>query len=70
MPKISYVQEKVAAEFQVRFCISTYVYGEPLCVLQIAKYFIRRKSNAFIHGMSTCAPVKSYAFRHGRYWWT
>lgn len=44
----------------------TYVYGEPLCVFQVAEYLVRRQGNAFIHGVTTCAPVKSNTFRHGR----
>lgn len=48
----------------------TYVYGEALGVLQITEDFIRGQSNAFIHGLAAGAPVKSDAFRHGRYCWT
>lgn len=45
----------------------TYVYGEPLCILQIAEYFVGRKSDAFIHGVTTTwATVNSTTFRHGR----
>lgn len=44
----------------------TYIYGEPLCVLQIAEYFVGRQNNAFIHGVSTCAAVNYTTFRHGR----
>lgn len=44
----------------------TYVYGEPLCVFQVAEYLVGRQGNAFIHGVTTCAPVKSNTFRHGR----
>lgn len=44
----------------------TYVYGEPLGVFQVAEYLVGRQGNAFIHGMTTCAPVKSNTFRHGR----
>lgn len=65
--KISFVRAKVAEAVEKTFTFSgTYVYREPLCVLQVAEYLVRRQSNAFVHGMSTCAAVKSNKFRHGR----
>lgn len=63
----THISAKVDEEKEVTFTFpGTYVYGEPLCVLQIAEYFVRRQSDAFIHGVTTCAAVKSDAFRHGR----
>ena len=44
----------------------TYVYREPLGVLQISEYFVGREGYAFVHGVTTCASVKSNTFRHGR----
>ncbi len=65
--EISLVRAEVAEETKTTFTFpGTYVYGEPLCVFQIAEYFVGRKGDAFIHGVSTCAAVKSNTFRHGR----
>lgn len=61
--------KKKRQQLETNFCIDrpTYVYGEPLGVLQITEYFIRWESNAFIHGLAAGVPVKSDAFRHSRY---
>lgn len=62
------VELKVATEMKETFTsVGTYVYREPLCVLQVAEYFVGRKSDAFIHGVTTCAAVESNTFRHGRH---
>lgn len=54
----------MSAAFPTEFSIITYVYGKPLCVRQVAEDFVGGQSNAFIHGVSTWAPVKPNAFRH------
>ena len=65
--EISYVHAKVAEKTKKTIILPrTYVYREALCVFQIAEYFVRRQSNAFIHGMTTSAADNSNTFRHGR----
>lgn len=43
----------------------TYVYGEPLGVLQVPEDLVWRQRDAFVHGVTARAPVKTDAFRHG-----
>lgn len=44
----------------------TYVYGEPLGVLQVPEYLVGRQRDAFIHGVTARAPVETDTFRHGQ----